>query len=90
MILKSLLGCALSICVCLAPVSQRCKCFFFDAGVEKSLASPFKTLLARPERDRARMFIGLTFPADFPCHRSAKATAQRVSSFVIGAPITRA
>ncbi|CAM9283578.1 unnamed protein product, partial [Laminaria digitata] len=62
---------------------QRCKCFFFDAGVEKHLATSFKALLARPDRGRKGIVVGLTFPSDFPCHRSAKATAQRVSSFVI-------
>ncbi|CAN0048800.1 unnamed protein product, partial [Ectocarpus sp. 13 AM-2016] len=61
---------------------QRCKCFFFDAGTEKHLASSFKTLLARPDRDRKSVFVGLTFPADFPCHRSTKAISQRVASFV--------
>ncbi|CAM9140319.1 unnamed protein product [Ectocarpus fasciculatus] len=61
---------------------QRCKCFFFDAGTEKHLASSFKTLLARPDRDRKGIFVGLTFPADFPCHRSTKTIPQRVASFI--------
>ncbi|CAM9360793.1 unnamed protein product, partial [Hapterophycus canaliculatus] len=61
---------------------QRCKCYFFDAGTERHLASPFKSLLSRPDRGRKNMFIGMTFPADFPCHRSTKATSQRVVSFI--------
>ncbi|CAM9254468.1 unnamed protein product [Scytosiphon promiscuus] len=61
---------------------QRCKCYFFDAGTERHLASPFKTFIARPDRGRRSTFIGMTFPADFPCHRSTKATSQRAVSFI--------
>lgn len=68
---------------------QRCKCFFFDAGTEKFLGAPFKALLTRPDHDRKALFIGLTFPADFPFHRSVKATAQRVSAFISGGWATR-
>ncbi|CAM9873347.1 unnamed protein product, partial [Sphacelaria rigidula] len=65
-----------------ASQEQRCKCYFFDAGTEKFVGGLFKALLARPDRDRKGFFIGLAFPPDFPFHRSAQATAQRVSAFV--------
>lgn len=41
-------------------------------------------MLARADRDRNSTFVGLCFPPDFPCHRSTKATSQRISSFVHG------
>lgn len=41
-------------------------------------------MIARADRDRSSIFVGLCFPADFPCHRSTKATSQRISSFVHG------
>eukprot|EP00903_Cladosiphon_okamuranus_P013506 g12579.t1 len=42
----------------------------------------FKAMIAREDRDRRSIFVGLCFPADFPCHGSTKATSQRISSFV--------
>lgn len=64
---------------------QRCKCYFFDAGTEKTLKPHFKTLIARLDRDRRSLFVGLTFPPDFPFYQSVKATTQRISNFISGA-----